>query len=445
MKIGRPLLAALALLPALQAPAAADAADPVVAHAPDAGRVYRLGGVTLYQNGDPAPRHEFTPGEWVRVVGRRSRAARHMPGGAVPGDIGRDARGRVVLTFSVDTREGGRRWSVYDVKRDRARPIKGVRAGGCDVPLVTTWRARTAYVKRCSSEAASGVFVRTGTRVRRVAPQYSVVDLVQRGGSAAGIVEDGVGDLHLFRFMDGGRPCAREVAGGFGTGDGPWHPTGVWYSGSKIVWSMGSSRAAPVFALLAARRSGSCRSLGPVGELPFARRQQSVRTFTVNADRLVYASGSRIRARRLPRKPSVEPPPNDDFEHAQVLTGRLPLRVAARFGSATRQPGEPAVRGPYDSAPRSPRRTIWFAYRPASSGTVWVSTDNPYGSGPVTYGVFTGPRLGDLTLIPAGARGTEVHAEAGKTYWIAAASDSPEPDWGPPFYVVVGTAEPPPQ
>jgi hypothetical protein len=182
-----------------------------------------------------------------------------------------------------------------------------------------------------------------------------------------------------------------------------------------------------------------------VGELPFSSATQSIRALTVNADRVVYAGATRIKAHRLPREPSFDPPANDDFEHAQVLPTNFLFRIPARFGNATRQPGEPAVRGPYDREASRPNRTLWYAFRPTSSGDVWVSTTNPYGSGPVTYGVFTGPGIDDLTPIPPGERATEVHAEAGKTYWITVVRDSAEPSWGPPFYVVVTTAEPAPE
>ena len=447
MKAARASIVASLLVLMLQAPATARAADQVVArHTSPVGRLFQLGGVTLYQEEGPNPsvtRHGRVPGPWTRVVRGRSRPARHVPPTVGVGDIGRDAKGRIVLTYYVGrTKPDGtlmRRWFIYDVMRDRSRPIRGLnRDEHCGIAIITMWRKRIVYQKDCDDEGRAGLFLKTGNKVEKIAPHYPIVYLVQRGGSVAGIVEDGVGDLHLFRFMDAGAACVERIPLGFGTGDGYWHPTGVWFSRSKLVWSMGSPDTAPNFALLAAKRTGVCKALGPVGELPFTWETKSVRAMAVDADRLVYAGEAVIKAHRLPPKPSVDPPANDDFEHAQALPTKLPYRIPVRIGNATRERGEPAVRGPYGQKPSTPNRTVWYALRPTASGTVWVSSDY------YREGVFTGSKLENLTQIPPGVRGTEVHSEAGKTYWIAVTFDSEEPRYEP-FYLTIGTAEPPPQ
>jgi len=201
---------------------------------------------------------------------------------------------------------------------------------------------------------------------------------------------------------------------------------------------MGWPDNAPDFALLAAKRTGACRALGPVGDLPFTWETKSVSAMAVDADRLVYAGDAVIKAHRLPRKPTVTPPANDEFEHAQVLPTKLPYRIPVRIGHAKRQRGEPAVRGPYGQKPQKLRRTVWYAFRPKANGTMWVSSD------PHTEGVFTGSKLKDLTQIPPGLRGTEVHFKAGKTYWITVALDSEEPFYAP-FYLTIDASVPPPE
>src|SRR4051812_49124469 len=90
----------------LGAPATARAADPVVAHTDTLiGRLFQLGGVTLYQEealNPPVTRQEVVHGGWTRVVRGKSRPARHIPSPVGVGDIGRDAKGRIVLTYYVD-------------------------------------------------------------------------------------------------------------------------------------------------------------------------------------------------------------------------------------------------------------------------------------------------------------------------------------------------------
>lgn len=447
VKAAQALTVASLLVLMLQAPATARAADQVVARETDSliGRLFQLGGVTLYQEEGPNPsvtRHAVVPGLWTRVVQGKSRPARHIPPTVGVGDIGRDAKGRIVLTYYLEKTEPDRipvrRWFIYDVMRDRSRPIKGLnRDEHCFIEIITIWRKRMVFQKTCGDEGTgAGLFSKIGWKVHTIAPDYPIDWLVQRGGSVAGIVEDGVGDLHLFRFMDGGVACVERIPLGFGTGDGYWHPTGVWFSRSKLVWSMGSPDTAPNFALLAAKRTGACKPLGPVGELPFTWETKSVGAMAVDADRLVYAGEAVIKAHRLPSKPSVAPPANDDFEHAQALPTKLPYRISVRIGRAKRQRGEPAVTGPYGQEPSTPNRTVWYAFRPTASGTVWVSSDYHM------EGVFTGSNLEDLTQTPPGMRATEVHAEAGKTYWIAVTLDSEEPAYQP-FYLTIGTAEPP--
>jgi hypothetical protein len=440
VKAVKSLLVAVLLVLTLQA--TAEAADPVLARDTLVGRVHQLGGVTLYQrltNIHKPPPHRA----WVRVVNGKSRIARHIPARPLPGRLGRDAKGRIVFTYATEKVKAGiivsQRWMLYDVMRDSSRPVKGLPAlKRCSVSFLTIWRTRMAYEADCKSPKQSGIFLKTGNKTTPVAPGFVLIDMVQRGDSLAGIVEDGNGDFHLYRLLDGGRKCVQPVPSGYGPGDHEWRPSGVWFSGSHIVWTMGSFSEAPSFAVLAAKRTGKCQTLGPTGILPFTPETTSVRALTVEAGRLVYAGGKVIKAHQLPSTPSTDPPANDNFEQAEMLPTAVPFTINGRIGYGTRQAGEPALNGA--------TRTVWYAFRPTSTGTVYVSAEGDF---TLSYGVFTGSSVGTLTQIPPGDTATQVQAEAGKTYWIAIGSlgigsDSTEPNYRP-FFLTVGLSPPPPQ
>jgi hypothetical protein len=107
---------------------------------------------------------------------------------------------------------------------------------------------------------------------------------------------------------------------------------------------------------------------------------------------------------------------------------------------ATIQPGEPL---------RLTKHTVWYAYRPTVSGTVYVSV-NPSCSAPPRYcvganryGVYTGNSPDKLTLVPPtggpyNPNYTGIDAVAGETYWIPVGTRLPEKY--EPFTVRVGTS-----
>jgi hypothetical protein len=150
-----------------------------------------------------------------------------------------------------------------------------------------------------------------------------------------------------------------------------------------------------------------------------------------------------LRSHALAAAPSFDPPPNDNFENAQQLSGDPPLSATGRVGHATVQPGEPLA---------DTKHTVWYAYRATKSGTVYVTvtpacTTPPNNCGGLNrFGVYTGTSPGALTEIPQSGgpytqRYTRVDAVKGETYRIAVGSSLPEPNYEP-FTLRVDTSPP---
>jgi hypothetical protein len=194
---------------------------------------------------------------------------------------------------------------------------------------------------------------------------------------------------------------------------------------------MGEPDSNPSFAVLSAKLTAGCAEPGPVGLLSLDPGAGTLGALAVDEGELYYSDASGLRVRALSRSPSFDPPPNDDFSHAEPLTGDPPFTVFGRIGSATAEPGEPLA----DSL-----HSVWYAYRPTTSGKVYVTAgggctqraDLCGNSG--VYGVYTGDRVDALTridTIPGRPRWTEVDAVAGKTYWISVATYAPAPNYEP--------------
>ena len=116
---------------------------------------------------------------------------------------------------------------------------------------------------------------------------------------------------------------------------------------------------------------------------------------------------------------AVPPPPNDQFRHAEVLTGCHASAEGDIFG-ATGQPGERA----HFSVSSKPKQSAWSKWRAPMNGNVVVDTE---GSDYDTIlAVYRGRRLRALThLASDDDSGTGVtsqvsfNAHAGVTYRIA--------------------------
>jgi hypothetical protein len=118
------------------------------------------------------------------------------------------------------------------------------------------------------------------------------------------------------------------------------------------------------------------------------------------------------------------------------------VSATGRVAYATVQAGEPLAEA---------KHTVWYAYRPATSGTVDVTVSGACMSPPpvcdgLRFGAYTGKSPGTLTEFPQ-SRGpynapfTRFDAVAGTTYWIAVGSPLPEPDYEP-FAVHVHRSRP---
>src|SRR3954471_17150795 len=84
----------------------AHARDRVIAHDTTIQSIYALGGDLVYdRSGERA---------WMRWVGGKLTPATGIPTTASGGAIGRDAKGRTVLTFAASGK-----WFVYDLASDR--------------------------------------------------------------------------------------------------------------------------------------------------------------------------------------------------------------------------------------------------------------------------------------------------------------------------------------
>ena len=114
----------------------------------------------------------------------------------------------------------------------------------------------------------------------------------------------------------------------------------------------------------------------------------------------------------------VQPPANDDFANAQVLSGPLPIEVEGSNRGATREDGEPNHVGLFA------RDSVWYRWTPASSGLVAIDICD---SGFDTFmAVYTGGALNALTAVatnddgcPAFQSRVVLAAVAGQTYHIA--------------------------
>lgn len=452
--IGRLLIALVVagLLATVPPPRDAQAhADAIVARDTLISRIFALGGAVVYQRG-----FEKTPKRaWMVSYDGHLREATGIPRGAGVGDVGRDARGRVVFTVGrlrdrsattpiVD-------WFVYDPATNRARPLRGL-PSGCTVDRASLWRDSLAYERRCAREADSGVFVRQGTRTTKVAEDYGANRLAFRAGTLAATLDDGNDDVLGLQYMANGRRCFQHIDAAFGDATDyldSFFPTDIWVAHGQITWTMGRWSIRPKFAILSAKIRPGCAPPGPVGEFPFKPETATVQALTVDGRHVFYADGRTLRSHKLPPEPYTGPAPNDDFEHAKRISGDAPVAAIGRIAHATVQRGEPLS---------GTGHTVWYRFRPRTSGTVYVSLPASCPARPpqgcewdLVYGVYTGTRRSALTQLPSADNGTifpnddytQVEAKAGDTYWIAVATDRDTPRYAP-FRLSIDAQPPPP-
>jgi hypothetical protein len=412
-------LAAAASLCPLVLSLPAQARDRVIARDTAIQSIYALGGDLVYHRSVKPP-----AGAWMRWFDGRPSRARGIPQDASAGAIGRDARGRTVLTLAVSGK-----WFAYDLARDRARPVHGLPAR-CATTWLSVWRRSMAYTALCKDDAESGMFVRQGRHTRKISSDPYGNDLVFRGGALAGIFDTGLDDFVVVRYAANGKPCTKLVEPSYAGAEDPngWWPSDLWIGGGSLTWMMGHWYARPNFALLSAKLPSRCAAPAPVGRYPFTPETTTVGALAVDGRHVFYADGETLRSHLLPPRPSYEAPRNDAFRNAEELAGDLPLSVTGDVGYATVQPGEPLGRA---------KHTVWYAYRPETSGTVYAWVDGACTqsafvcNGAYRYRVYTGDSVDKLTLIAPSGNSTRIDAVAGKTYWIVVGAARPEPKYQP--------------
>jgi hypothetical protein len=270
--------------------------------------------------------------------------------------------------------------------------------------------------------------------------------LVFGGSAIASLWEDGNDDIGIAQYVAGGKSCIKIVDAAIGdaTDSEGWFPADLWATHGYLAWTMGNPRLRSDFAILAAKIPSGCRTPGPIGRFPFKAATARVQALAVDNRHVFYADDKTLHDQTLPAKPSLAPPSNDDFAHARQMSGDAPLSASGDTAHATVESGEPLGRTGH---------TVWYAYRPKTSGTVYVTVNpgcpnNPPGDacgGSYRSGVYTGSSPDSLTLLPRSGGPytpvyTRVDAVAGQTYWIAVGSSS-DPSYQP--FTVHVDAHPP--
>jgi hypothetical protein len=426
-------------------PAQAHAADVVVAHDTQIRYIWPLDGDLLYwRMGKTVPKRA-----WMARVNGHRRRVHAIPRGAAGGGLGLDAHGRKVFTFATTKRDKhgylvSAKWFVYYLARDRSRQLS-LPVTSCPIDWLSIWQDTAAYTTSCRDPAKNALFLRQASVTRRIELDPGGSGYVFRDGTVTAFFEDGNDNVAVEQYMSHGQACRKSIVPSIGDatlGDG-WFPTDLRIVNGYVVWTMGDPILRPDFAILAAKVAPGCDTPGPVGVFPFTPSTKTVQALAVDNGRVFYADGKTLRSHRLPATPSFDPPPNDDFEKAQSLPGDPPLSTEGNTAYATVQAGEPMA---------SAGHTVWYAYRPKTSGTVYVQVYGacPYSPGSEascgrTYGVYTGASRDALTRLPSSGQPwdsyTRIDAVAGQTYWISVGSTY-EQDFEP-FTVHVDRHPPP--
>jgi hypothetical protein len=431
-------LVAVGVLAAASSPAPAGAADPIVARDTLIRDIWPLDGDLVYWRFEP--RKPLPKRVWMARFRGHVHRARGIPRRAIEGDIGRDAKGRKVFTFATVRRVVERwgaydvpaKWFVYDLARNRTRRLGGLPAK-CVVHWVSVWRDSRAYTTQCKDDWST--FLRQGKRTRRIR-WFPGGGVVFRGGTLAVLSNNGGDDTYdVEQWTANGESCFRDIDASWGDAtDGIWYPYDLWIANGYLVWRMSSW---PVSTILAAKVAPGCDTPGPVGLFPFTLETKTLRALAVDERKFFYADDKTLRRHALPATPSFDPPPNDDFESAQQLSGDPPRSARGTVGYATVQPGEPLA---------DTKHTVWYAYRPTTSGTLYVTVSPECNcNGVPSFGVYTGTSPATLTEIPQsatpnGVQYTRIDAVAGQTYWISVA-ETWEPDYEP-FDVHIDSSPP---
>ena len=432
----------LVVLGALALPAtSARAADPIVVNQ-SAESVGALDGNLVFER--------KVNGKFIcmRLVDGKVSRAHGVPAPACPTGLTLDAEGRVVALFTRDRIRHhtvvSERWFVYDVKSDRARPVTGLPAGMCPLDdRVAIWGRRMAYQVSCSSKKRNGTWLKDGKKTQRIlASPRTVVGLVLRGGTLAGLLNPSAQDSRVYQLAVGGKRCVHAIAGSGGSLENE-DLAGLWIANGNIVWSTGYFRGdpagmppSPYRTFLTSRVPSHCTTPGPNGRYEFNSESSYLTSFDLDGRQLYYSGHDGIRRHTFPAQPSYAPPPNDNFESAQSLA--VGEAVSGFTAYATTQPGEPLPNA---------KQTIWYTFTPTTSGTLRVEVGGgERDPAKVRFGVYSGTSLSTLTTVAgpttlAGSRTfPQFEAVAGKQYWIDIGTSDAQANFspvsvhvGPPF------------
>ena len=265
------ILPTLFLAAALMAPAAA--AAETVAPDPDARQVTALGGTIVWVSGNqPAKLMMRSPdGAISPVPGTTERAAYRNP------DLGRDAKNRLVLTYSRCS-SLTKCTSVRDDLAGHATVFEGLAPKHCVVGGVpAVWKSSVAYALACfkrnaeglkvSDEKRSGLYLKKGKRepVRFTAPynarrtgSLSIDDVDLRGNQIAAVYED-VSAYAIVQSTTGSLRYSERVASS--EGDGEQSAAGLTIgTGDARLWVLTRSSYAgdPAVSVLQRFGKGNC-------------------------------------------------------------------------------------------------------------------------------------------------------------------------------------------
>jgi hypothetical protein len=237
-----------ALLIAVAVPAAARAADATIAADPDAQEVTALGGKLVWVSGKSG--HELLKGVPSPPEAKAYRSI----------DLGRDAKGKLVLTY-LRCRTFSHCTAFRDDLAGHRRAFKGLAPHGCALSTApAVWGKRLAYGLGCRNTKRSGLYV-DGRRlplpkdaVKFGADEITSVDL--RGARVAAVAAD----IYEYAFTEtvAGRH-RHSIFSAASEGDSDEHTRGLSLGAGGALWALtdaehaGDPNEAIVFKAL-----GSC-------------------------------------------------------------------------------------------------------------------------------------------------------------------------------------------
>jgi hypothetical protein len=285
--------------------------------------------------------------------------------------------------------------------------MRAMSTGSCRPLNVAVWRGSRAWSTDCVG--ARGTFLRRHGRTVRVA-WHAAATLVLRGGTLVGDFTDGDGGDRLMRLAAGGRACRTQLPNtliSYNVERG-----GLWLLDGDVVVSHDSH------GLVATDLPARCGPPGPMGafDLPLLLPDPLSGGVAIDGQTVFYSEDDHapgtaeqdgLHRTTLPERFEDGPPANDDWANAQPLSD-APAELWPVLGNATRQPGEPG------DPKRS--RTVWYAFRPARSGSYGIGG----GVGIADTFVYTGATLDSLQPVGAASDnyGWRVDAVADETYWV---------------------------